>query len=666
MAEFTLLAATPSSATIHVVWVVIWFVLVTTATATLVGLVLTRWGRSQPLRICVVLSLIAHLLLAGYAATIRIAGTTTGTADQVIEVALGDALFGAIEPARQVRPWEQFPGQPAEIPPLEAPRMSESVVPETDLLPRATKTSEQTTPLAALASQVTPGQLEAAPAPPARSPVAKKPTSRLPRLEIAGPKRVTENRRAEDPGQDSDELKQAAKQTAPSPERRETTSLQPGGMITATPLATPPAISAEKTDAPANGSKAIAEDKPANRPQLVKIQRPPGGEGAESAEAPGGHRIPELYRLRTAVDRTRQSGRFGGSRETEAAVEAGLRWLAAAQGSDGSWEAVRWQGGRERAVTDHHRRRAGAQAQTGITALALLAFLGRGHTHMSEGSYQETVQQGLEYLAAHQRRSGNLAGEATLFASMYCHGMATFALSEAYGMTGDARIRPFLERAIAYTVACQNKQTGGWRYRPGDTGDTSQHGWQVMALKSAELAGIPISASAKQGITRFLSYVSSGTHGGLACYRPGRPPSRAMTAEALVCHLFSGSSPHGPLADEAAAYLLEQPPEASHGTAKPMNLYSWYYATMALYHRQDAMWDDWNRALQDALLATQNRRGSLAGSWDPDTEWGSYGGRVYSTAMATLCLEVYYRFLPLYGGATAGGTSAQKAETSPR
>ena len=96
-----------------------------------------------------------------------------------------------------------------------------------------------------------------------------------------------------------------------------------------------------------------------------------------------------------------------------------------------------------------------------------------------------------------------------------------------------------------------------------------------------------------------------------------------------------------------------------------MNLYSWYYATMALYHRQDAMWDDWNRALQDALLATQNRSGSLAGSWDPDTEWGSYGGRVYSTAMATLCLEVYYRFLPLYGGATAGGTNARKAETSP-
>ena len=221
MAEFTLLAATPSSATIHVVWVMIWFVLVTTATATLVGLVLTRWGRSQPLRICVVLSLIAHLLLAGYAATIRIAGTTTGTADEVIEVALGDALFGAIEPARQVRPWEQFPGQPAEIPPLEAPRMRESVVPETDLLPRATKTSEQTTPLAALASQVTPAQLEAAPAPPARSSVAEKLTSRLPRLEITGPKRVRESPRAEDPVQDSDELKQAAKQTASSPERRE-------------------------------------------------------------------------------------------------------------------------------------------------------------------------------------------------------------------------------------------------------------------------------------------------------------------------------------------------------------------------------------------------------------------------------------------------------------
>ena len=45
--------------------------------------------------------------------------------------------------------------------------------------------------------------------------------------------------------------------------------------------------------------------------------------------------------------------------------------------------------------------------------------------------------------------------------------------------------------------------------------------------------------------------------------------------------------------------------------------------------------------------------GQAAGTWDPDPQWGGYGGRVYSTATAALCLEVYYRYLPIYGGKTS-------------
>ena len=73
-------------------------------------------------------------------------------------------------------------------------------------------------------------------------------------------------------------------------------------------------------------------------------------------------------------------------------------------------------------------------------------------------------------------------------------------------------------------------------------------------------------------------------------------------------------------------------------------------------------WSQWNKALQASLVETQSQEGALAGSWSPETRWGGYGGRVYSTATATLCLEVYYRFLPLYVEAAsrdrllAGGT----------
>ena len=67
-----------------------------------------------------------------------------------------------------------------------------------------------------------------------------------------------------------------------------------------------------------------------------------------------------------------------------------------------------------------------------------------------------------------------------------------------------------------------------------------------------------------------------------------------------------------------------------------------------MYQLQGPHWERWNESLRGALVATQRKTGPLAGSWDPDAVWGGHGGRVYSTALASLCLEVYYRFLPLY------------------
>jgi hypothetical protein len=62
---------------------------------------------------------------------------------------------------------------------------------------------------------------------------------------------------------------------------------------------------------------------------------------------------------------------------------------------------------------------------------------------------------------------------------------------------------------------------------------------------------------------------------------------------------------------------------------------------------EDHHWRTWNRALRQRLLALQRTGGTAAGSWDPDTVWGGHGGRVYSTSLAALCLEVYYRYIPL-------------------
>ena len=174
-------------------------------------------------------------------------------------------------------------------------------------------------------------------------------------------------------------------------------------------------------------------------------------------------------------------------------------------------------------------------------------------------------------------------------------------------------------------------------------GDTSQLGWQLMALKSADLAGIPMPEQTRDGAIRFLKSVASGDDGGLASYRPSELPSHSMTAEALVCRQFLGMARDNPAADEAGKSLLGELPSKDK-----VNLYYWYYGTLGMYQLQGDYWQRWNEALQAALVGRQQTDGDLAGSWDPVCVWGGYGGRVYSTAMSALCLEVYYRFLPLY------------------
>ena len=238
---------------------------------------------------------------------------------------------------------------------------------------------------------------------------------------------------------------------------------------------------------------------------------------------------PSIYGDRTALDRERVVTMHGGSAQTEAAVARALKWLAAVQDADGRWDAARFGAGRESQTLGHDRGGAGAEADTGITGLALLAFLGAGHTHQ-RGDYVDTVRRGLQFLAGIQHPNGNLGGNAELFAFMYCHGMATLALSEALAMTGDTQLREPVERAIRYTLAAQHPATGGWRYRPGDVGDLSQLGWQRMALKSAELGGIEIPSQDRDGSRRILESVSSGSYGGLASYRPGEQVSRTMPA----------------------------------------------------------------------------------------------------------------------------------------
>ena len=206
--------------------------------------------------------------------------------------------------------------------------------------------------------------------------------------------------------------------------------------------------------------------------------------------------LPATYRLRSLANRKAAAEKHGGTDASELAVERALKWLAANQHPDGYWDSDRHGAGKI-GIDDQgvNRKFAGKKADTGITALALLSFLGAGYTH-EEGPYAKTVERALRWLIAQQDAKGSLGGDASHYARMYCHGMATYALAEAYSMqndrTVDTRLRRPLERAVRYILDQQSTTDGGWRYLKGQKSDMSMFGWQLMALKSAEIAGIRI------------------------------------------------------------------------------------------------------------------------------------------------------------------------------
>ena len=361
---------------------------------------------------------------------------------------------------------------------------------------------------------------------------------------------------------------------------------------------------------------------------------------SSAAPARSAEDIPERFQNRIATNRAEVTRRKGGNADTEEAVRLALRWLARNQNVDGRWIASKYGAGQGRLVDGHFRGPAGIQADTGITGLALLAFLGDGHSH-ENGKYKKVVAKALEFLMSAQASDGNLFGSATNYARMYCHGIATMALNEAYAMTKDNRLLPYVKQAVQYSLAAQSVQTGGWRYHPGDDGDTSQFGWQLMALLTADEAGISIPETSRNGMYRYLASVSVG---GLAGYRAGQGISRPMTAEALACRTFLngdfGATPEtSRLRSEASNYLRQELP----GRGAP-NFYYWYYATLALCRSDSECWPEWNQALQRELLKLQTSFGVEKGSWPATTVWGGHGGRVYTTALGAMCLEVYYRY----------------------
>lgn len=369
--------------------------------------------------------------------------------------------------------------------------------------------------------------------------------------------------------------------------------------------------------------------------------------------APGGLNGPPLqpgmgFRGRSGATRERMLSQGGGNTASEACVARGLMWLSRQQRNDGSW-MFDTANGRER--------------QVAATAVALLPFLAAGYTHKSQpkaapttgdnkerkgAKYPQQIESGLKFLLARQRRDGSFDSKG----DMYDHALATMALCEAFGMTNDPRLRGPAQAAIDFIVRAQSAG-GGWRYHPGQVGDTSVTGWQIQALMSAHLAGLKVPRETLSRATAYLDSHAGGNPPGSQYGYMSRDGTPAMTAVGLLCRQYLGWGPRNPGLIAGVEYLKQTPPRdvRKSDDNRSMDIYYYYYATQVLHFYGGPDWYEfWNPRMRDWLLTTQVSGSSpQAGSWNPDgTLTANTGGRLLQTALCLLTLEVYYRHLPLY------------------
>jgi hypothetical protein len=358
----------------------------------------------------------------------------------------------------------------------------------------------------------------------------------------------------------------------------------------------------------------------------------------------------------SGATRKRLVAEGGGNAASEAAVARGLHWIAVHQSDDGHWSIDGFHqtarekpgpGGRKFTCTCDGR---GGKHDIAGTAFGLLPFLAAGITHKSTAentvNYTKTVENGLKYLMSKQNKEGYFGG------GMYEHGLASIALCEAYALSADPILKPHAQRALDFIGKAQHS-AGGWRYSPGQAGDTSVVGWQVMALKSGQMAGLSVPKSVFDGAGRFLDSVqpSSGDGGAYGYAGPGAGP--VTTSIGLLCRQYLGWTPRNPGLIAGAENLKKHQPEK--GKPLPLkSMYFYYYATQVMHHIGGEGWPKWNEPMRDYLVKAQDtganpKRPHQAGSWDPSIDnHGRQGGRLMVTSMALLTLEVYYRHLPLY------------------
>ncbi len=333
--------------------------------------------------------------------------------------------------------------------------------------------------------------------------------------------------------------------------------------------------------------------------------------------------------------------------QSQQALARGLDWLSRNQGPEGNW----------------------GSKDLGLVSTGVLAFLADGHLP-GRGRHGETVQRGLNYVLRNAKPSG-LLNIAEPQHEMYNHGLATFVLGQAYGMTGDSRVGPVLDRALKLIVQTQCGD-GGWDYnaRRQDRGhDLSLAVMQALALRSAVDSGLEVPPEtvelaiksvrehySPQGCRREASEDEQQRFPGQFTYTRGqRDGTCAMAAAGVVCLQEFGQYGDWRIAkniERIAQEIGKVDPndQGNHHRIPFGDAYTLYYVAQALYQVGGEPWRQYYPRLRDNLVVNQYRDSNqqeMEGSWNEGQRVGGLPGRLYTTAVGCFVLAIPNRYLPI-------------------
>ncbi|HYG76960.1 MAG TPA: VIT domain-containing protein [Planctomycetota bacterium] len=354
--------------------------------------------------------------------------------------------------------------------------------------------------------------------------------------------------------------------------------------------------------------------------------------------------------------------RHGGSRATENGTDAALRWLASCQEADGHWNSRKY-GTKER-------------VDTAVTSLALLAFLGAGHTE-KVGEYSPNVQRAVAWLLAQQNADGRILDlneeRATIDETIPTVALSTLALAEAAAMSNMPQTRTAAQKAVDYcTLKFQSrreKDFDGFGFTEGGKPNLPATVWFTSALKSAKVAGLKIDAANFDGIISYLDRVQQKQAGDVVLY----PFAEGEEQPRLAGRLAAMGTVARSLLGWKSAELTPSAQHISTLIPKPewndqSDLQTWYFMTLCMFQQGRDLWKNWNDALKPTLLNNQEKQGDLGGSWLAAGPMKDHFGRVGATALSALNLEIYYRYVALRSSepaARAAGAPARVAPAAP-